>query len=72
VVANGCAVDNDFHREGKIFELFDNLEVKNLDESLEITEPMKDLSLNGSNGNGVPNINGVVNGNGASNGAAVN
>ncbi|CCX32765.1 methylenetetrahydrofolate reductase-domain-containing protein [Pyronema domesticum] len=40
-------VDNDFHRSGAIFRLFDNLEVKNIDETLEISEHLKDLAING-------------------------
>jgi hypothetical protein len=59
-VAYHYAVDNDFHREGKIFELFDNLEVKNLDETLEIPERIKELNGTAET-NGVA-INGTTNG----------
>lgn len=45
--ANNPLVDNDFHRSGAIFRLFDNLEVKNIDETLEISEHLKDLAING-------------------------
>jgi hypothetical protein len=45
--ANNPLVDNDFHRSGAIFRLFDNLEVKNIDETLEISEHLKDLTING-------------------------
>lgn len=40
-------VDNDFHRSGEIFRLFDNLEVKDIDETIEVSESFKGLSVNG-------------------------
>lgn len=57
-------MDNDFHRAGQIFRLFDNLEVKDLDQTLEVADHMKGLALNGdslssSTANGM--TNGVAN-----------
>lgn len=75
----GLIVDNDFHRSGAIFRLFDNLEVKNIDETLEVADYMKGLTINGDakvNGetNGVV-TNGKINGvhaNGETNGVIAN
>ncbi|KAI5778617.1 methylenetetrahydrofolate reductase-domain-containing protein [Geopyxis carbonaria] len=55
-------VDNDFHRSGKLFDLFEGLEVKNLDEVLELSEKTEALNItNGTNGtNGAPVPNGVA------------
>jgi len=63
-------VDNDFHRSGAIFKLFENLEVKTLHETLDLSEHLKALGMGGHadgvNGSLTVNGNGmIVNGGGA-------
>lgn len=64
-ISTKISVDNDFHRAGQIFRLFDDLEVKDLDQTLQVADHMKGLTRNGDS-----SLSATVNG--TTNGAAAN